>query len=115
MALLRQKQSLHAKEGFGLQRRLLIGVLASLGLGAFALVPLDALRGKPPKPLFYYLTPLVRVQVRSGRFKVMGEPMKGLAKLIGKPIKMTGRRAVENARGLRFQVVCYVCIEIYVL
>ena len=34
-------------------------------LGAFAVVPTDSLRlGKPSKPLFLYLIPLVRVQVR---------------------------------------------------
>ena len=47
-----------------LQRRLLLGVLATVALGAFALVPTDSLRqGKPTKPLFLYLIPLIRVQV----------------------------------------------------
>lgn len=47
-----------------LQRRLLIGVAATLALGAFALVPTDSLRpGKPGKPLYLYLIPLLRVQV----------------------------------------------------
>ena len=44
---------------------MIIGALASIGLGAFALVPLDSISGKPPKPLFYYLIPLVRIQVRA--------------------------------------------------
>ncbi len=47
-----------------LQRRVLIGVLGTAVLGAFALVPLEGLQSKPSKPLFYYLTPLIRVQVR---------------------------------------------------
>jgi len=43
------------------RRRLLIGGAATVGLAAFALVPTDALRlGRPPAPLFTYLTPLVR-------------------------------------------------------
>ena len=47
-----------------LQRRLLLGVAATVALGAFALVPTDSLRlGKPSKPLFLYLIPLIRVQV----------------------------------------------------
>ena len=47
-----------------LQRRLLLGVVATVALGAFALVPTDALRpGRPSKPLFLYLIPLIRVQV----------------------------------------------------
>ena len=47
-----------------MQRRVLVGMLGTAVLGAFALVPLDGLQPKPSKPLFYYLTPLVRVQVR---------------------------------------------------
>ena len=47
-----------------LQRRVLIGVLGAAAIGALALVPLDSLQPKPSKPLFYYLTPLVRVEVR---------------------------------------------------
>ncbi len=48
-----------------MQRRLLIGAAATVALGTFALVPTDSLRpGKPAKPLFLYLIPLLRVQVR---------------------------------------------------
>ena len=48
-----------------MQRRLLIGIAATVAVGAFALVPTDSLRpGKPAKPLFLYLIPLLRVQVR---------------------------------------------------
>lgn len=47
------------------QRRLVIGILATVGLGAFALVPTDYLRiSRPSKPLFLMLIPLVRVQAR---------------------------------------------------
>ncbi len=46
-----------------LQRRLLIGSAITVAAAAFALVPTDALRiGRPSKPLFFYLIPLVRVQ-----------------------------------------------------
>lgn len=44
------------------QRRLLIGIGASLALGAFALVPTEKLQPAPSKPLFFYLLPLLRVQ-----------------------------------------------------
>lgn len=46
------------------QRRLLIGGVLTVALGAFALVPTDSLRiMKPTKPLFMYLIPLIRIQV----------------------------------------------------
>ena len=43
-------------------RRLVFGGLAAAGAAAFALVPTDALRlgARPQKPLFLYLSPLVR-------------------------------------------------------
>jgi hypothetical protein len=44
-----------------LQRRLLLGLLASMGLAAFALVPTQQLQlSKPSKPLFFYIVPLLR-------------------------------------------------------
>jgi hypothetical protein len=46
-----------------LQRRLIIGIGLSAALGAFALVPTEALRPRPSKPLFLYLVPLLRIQV----------------------------------------------------
>lgn len=47
-----------------LQRRLLLGIGLTVALGAFALVPTDSLRiGRPSKPLFLYLVPLLRIQV----------------------------------------------------
>ena len=55
---------MHLQDNIVLQRRLLLGVVATVALGAFALVPTDSLRlGKPAKPLFLYLIPLIRVQV----------------------------------------------------
>ena len=55
---------MHLQDNVVLQRRLLLGVVATVALGAFALVPTDSLRpGKPTKPLFLYLIPLIRVQV----------------------------------------------------
>lgn len=43
------------------QRRLLLGLVASVGLGAFALVPTQQLQiSKPSKPLFFYIVPLLR-------------------------------------------------------
>jgi hypothetical protein len=44
-------------------KRLLLGVALSAATVAFALVPTDALKPPPAKPLFFYLTPLVRIQV----------------------------------------------------
>jgi len=46
------------------QRRLLIGVAASVGLAAFALVPTENFRPRPSKPLFFYLTAVLRVQAQ---------------------------------------------------
>ncbi|KAG2443086.1 hypothetical protein HYH02_009500 [Chlamydomonas schloesseri] len=43
-------------------RRLLIGAALSAGAAAFALVPTEALRPKPSKPLYFYLVSLLRVQ-----------------------------------------------------
>lgn len=52
-----------AEEKEVVKRRLLLGLLASAGLGAFALVPTQQLQiGKPSKPLFFYLVPLLRSQ-----------------------------------------------------
>jgi hypothetical protein len=47
-----------------MQRRLLIGVMASVAVGAFALVPSQQLVLKPSKPMYFYLVPLLRAQVR---------------------------------------------------
>ncbi len=46
-----------------LQRRLILGLGLAAVAGGLALVPLDLLTPTPSKPLFFYLTPLVRVQV----------------------------------------------------
>lgn len=46
-----------------LQRRLLLGGVGSVLILAASLVPTDMLRlSRPSKPLFFYLTPLYRVQ-----------------------------------------------------
>ena len=46
-----------------MQRRLIIGTVVTLIAGGLSLLPTDALRfARPSKPLFFYLTPLVRVQ-----------------------------------------------------
>ena len=45
-----------------MQRRLLIGLGLTGAAVALALIPTAELRGKPSKPLFFYLTPLVRIQ-----------------------------------------------------
>ncbi|BDA41050.1 hypothetical protein COCOBI_01-7050 [Coccomyxa sp. Obi] len=50
-------------EGETVKRRLLIGGVLTVALGALALVPTDSLRiMKPTKPLFMYLIPLIRIQ-----------------------------------------------------
>ena len=46
-----------------LQRRLLIGAVLTVAVAGLSILPTDALRfSRPSKPLFFYLTPLVRVQ-----------------------------------------------------
>lgn len=51
------------KESLMLQRRLLIGAVLTVAVVGLSLLPTDALRfSRPSKPLFFYLTPLVRVQ-----------------------------------------------------
>ena len=56
-----------------MQRRVLIGVAGTAVLGALALVDLGGLVPKPSKPLFFYLTPLVRVEVREQCWTTIGE------------------------------------------
>uniref|UniRef100_A0A7S1X3N2 Uncharacterized protein n=1 Tax=Tetraselmis chuii TaxID=63592 RepID=A0A7S1X3N2_9CHLO len=51
-----------AEEKATVQRRLLLGIAATIGLGAFALVPTETFRPRPSKPLFFYLTAILRVQ-----------------------------------------------------
>ena len=51
------------KSMFALQRRLLIGIGLTVAAGAFAVIPTSSLRGKPSKPLFFYLVPLLKIQV----------------------------------------------------
>ena len=46
-----------------MQRRLLIGIGLTVAAGAFAVIPTSSLRGKPSKPLFFYLVPLLKIQV----------------------------------------------------
>lgn len=50
------------EESAEVRRRLLIGIGISAALGAFALIPTEKLQPPPSKPLFFYLTPLVRVE-----------------------------------------------------
>lgn len=50
------------EEAAVVKRRLLIGTLLSIGLGAFALIPTEKLQPPPSKPLFFYLVPLLRVK-----------------------------------------------------
>ena len=45
-----------------IQRRILIGLGISAGLGAFALIPTERLQPPPSQPLFFYLVPLLRAQ-----------------------------------------------------
>ncbi|GIL72877.1 hypothetical protein Vretifemale_3169 [Volvox reticuliferus] len=55
------------------QRRLFIGGILTLGLGAFALVPTEALRPKPSKPMYFYLVPLLRIQELLGECRTIIE------------------------------------------
>lgn len=43
-----------------------MGLGLTAALGAFALVPTEKLQPPPSKPLFFYLVPLLRIQVRPG-------------------------------------------------
>ncbi|GBF87305.1 hypothetical protein Rsub_00016 [Raphidocelis subcapitata] len=52
-----------------IKRRALIGGAAAAGLGAFALVPTKDLRLKPSKPMYFYLTALLRVQSQLGSLR----------------------------------------------
>lgn len=45
-----------------MQRRLLIGIGATVALAGLSQVPTDSLRGQPSRPLFQYLAPLLRIQ-----------------------------------------------------
>ena len=45
------------------QKRLAIGIIATLGLGAFGLIPTEQLRLKPEKPMYFYIVPLLRIKV----------------------------------------------------
>jgi hypothetical protein len=64
------------KHAGAVQRRLLIGVGLTVALGAFALVPTDALRiDKPSKPLYLYLIPLMRIQVCPRSVAAPGGPV----------------------------------------
>lgn len=46
-----------------MQRRLIIGAIVTIIAAGLSILPTDALRfARPSKPLFFYLTPLVRVQ-----------------------------------------------------
>lgn len=44
------------------QRRLAIGLVVGAGLGALSFIPTETLRLRPPKPLFFYLVPLLQAQ-----------------------------------------------------
>lgn len=72
-------------------RRLLIGLGLTAAAVALALIPTADLRGKPSKPLFFYLTPLVRVQqllLQAGDLALNGnwdELQSLLARIQGQP------------------------------
>ncbi len=51
---------------FLLQKRLAIGIVAALGLGAFGLIPTEQLRLKPDRPMYFYIVPLLRIRVSGG-------------------------------------------------
>ena len=63
LGLIRQDITMPPAGMFVVQKRLLLGLGLTAAAGALALIPTAELRGKPSKPLFFYLTPLVRIQV----------------------------------------------------
>lgn len=77
-------------------RRLVLGAVAAAGAAAFALVPTDALRlgGRPRKPLFFYLTPLVRAgplldeAARAGEEAEWAQLASVLSKIQGSPCEV---------------------------
>lgn len=52
-----------------IRRRVLVGGAATAALAAFALVPTKDLRLKPPRPLFFYLAALLRVEGQLGQVR----------------------------------------------
>ncbi|KAK9810206.1 hypothetical protein WJX72_006642 [[Myrmecia] bisecta] len=108
------------------RRRLLLGIAATVALGAFALVPTDALRlDKPNKPLFMYLVPLVRIQallkessdiVENGRYeelsavlrRIQGPPNNAEANLRDAAARLPDQRARERAESTARDVIEYI-------
>lgn len=84
-------------------KRLVLGIVASVGLGALSLVPTETLNlARPQKPLFFYLTPLLRIQgllkeleapVSAGEFL---EAKAGLSRILGEP--NNARQNMTNAK-----------------
>lgn len=82
------------------RRRLIIGGVATAVIAALSLLPTDSLRlSRPSKPLFFYLTPLVRVQgllkdLETAAAEGQTEDLQqGIARIQGAP-----NFAVENLR-----------------
>ena len=107
-------------------RRLVFGGLAAAGAAAFALVPTDALRlgARPQKPLFFYLTPLVRAGPLLDEAGSAGEEAEWqrlaavLAKLQGSPCEVeqnlraaAAHPSVPAAQRARLQEVARDAIE----
>jgi len=84
-----------------IQRRLLLGLVGTAGLVAFALVPTEKLRPRPSKPLFFYLAGIVRVQNQLGDLEALvadGEfdrVKSVLARMLGQPGEI--QKNLENA------------------
>lgn len=115
-----------AEETEVVKRRLLLGLLASVGLGAFALVPTqDLALNKPSKPLFFYIVPLLRAQqlliqveqlvpegdllsLKSLLSRILGEPNNLQRNLRDAASTLPGTRESEQASAVAREVYEYV-------
>ncbi len=104
------------------RRRLLLGALGAVAIAGFGIVPTEKLdiRGRPRKPLFAYLVPVVESlerlpaieeQAEYGRFDEMGGNLKGVLKEL-KPCmesitKLLDGKKADRARELTREAVDY--------
>lgn len=94
------------------QRRLILGLVAAAGLGAFALVPTQELQlSKPSKPLFFYLVPLLRQGWGGGR----AAANEGAGSLLGPGSPAAGDRRpgmfTGHAASLLCEALCTKCMS----
>ncbi|KAJ9527316.1 hypothetical protein QJQ45_025536 [Haematococcus lacustris] len=106
------------------QKRLIIGLGLAAAAGALALVPTEALRPKPSKPLFLYVVPLLRIQgllkdceevVEDGQWdqlrtvldRIQGNPNNVRDNLDNVVALLPDSSARSNAQKLEFDIIEY--------